>query len=333
MVPLATMRVLGVVLLGLATVACGESRAGGASASSTGGGGDGTNRGLDPALYDCRATAVPPRTSPVELACTLDASCPARLVVGHRAAGGELGVFAPENSLAAVRAAIAMGVDVIETDPRVTKDGVVVNVHDATLDRTTNGTGEVSETNFAAVSSLSLESAEYPGEFACERIPTIEDVLLAAKGKVHVLLDANKTNRVDLLVAAVQATDTLDWAIFDTDEVAKIDAALALEPRLLTMIRVADADELTAELAHFAAHPPTIVEVDSAPGYEAVAAQARAAGMRTMVNVFGLDLAAGLTDDPSAYGTVFDGPLDLVQTDRPDLVLRHLGRYAGTPKR
>jgi len=315
-------------------VACGEVKENGTTASGAGGAGGGLPiHGLDPAVFDCRAKAVPDRVTPVEPACALDASCPARLVVGHRAAGGELGVFAPENSLAAVRAAIAMGVDFIETDPRVTKDGVVVNVHDATVDRTTHGTGAVAELTFAEVSGLALDSAEYAGEFDCERVPTLEAVLLAAKGRAHVLLDANKTSRVELLVEVIQQTGTLDWAIFDTDEVAKIDAAIALEPKLRTMIRVKSKDDLASELTHFAAHPPTIVEVDSGPGYELVAQQARDGGYRTMVNVFGLDFAAGLANDPGVYAPVYEGPIDLAQTDRPDLLLRHLGRYPGSPRR
>ena len=57
--------------------------------------------------------------------------------------------------------------------------------------------------------------------------PTLEAVLSEARGKVHVLVDANKTDRVDLLVSAITSTDSLEWAIFDTSSVDKIDQALA----------------------------------------------------------------------------------------------------------
>jgi glycerophosphoryl diester phosphodiesterase len=319
------------LILILVLAACGaapDASMGNTGAGGGGGAGGGPSTVLDPGLFDCSAGAPPERTTNIPVTCLLDSTCAERFVVGHRAAGGELGVVAPENSLAAVRAAIAMGVDAIETDPRTTKDGVLVNLHDATVDRTTDGVGEVADLTFAELSALTLDAARYPGDFSCERVPSIEDVLLAARGKAHVLLDANKTDRIDLLVAAIQKTGTLDWAIVDTDEVAKIDAALALEPKVLTMIRVKSMAELDAELAHFEANPPAIVELDSAPGYEAIAAKARAAGHRTMVNVFGLDLAAKLSSDPSVYAPVFEAPIDLVQTDRPDLVLRHLGRFA-----
>jgi hypothetical protein len=52
-----------------------------------------------------------------------------------------------------------------------------------------------------------------------------------------VLVDANKTDRVDLLVAAIVAIDTLDWAVFDTSSLDKIDRALAIEPRLMIQPR------------------------------------------------------------------------------------------------
>ena len=51
----------------------------------------------------------------------------------------------PENTMEAFRAAIDIGIDQIETDIRVTKDGKLVLIHDATVDRTTNGTGLVEE--------------------------------------------------------------------------------------------------------------------------------------------------------------------------------------------
>ena len=101
-----------------------------------GSGGGGAAPVVDPALFDCTATRAPVRVAPTPFACATDPTCAAKLVCGHRGVGGELGVVAPEGSLAAVRAAIVLGVDYVETDPRPTKDGVLVNVHDTEVDRT-----------------------------------------------------------------------------------------------------------------------------------------------------------------------------------------------------
>lgn len=281
---------------------------------------------VDPSSFDCTATSAPERTTKVPVTCATDGACTDKLVSGHRGVGGELGVIAPEDTRAAVRAAIVLGIDFVETDPRPTKDGHLVNLHDPEVDRTTNGTGDASTLTLAEIQALTLEHPDYPGDFSCERVPTLEEILLEAKGKIHVLIDANKTDRVDLLVAAVQTTDTLDWAIFDTDSVEKIDQALALEPSLYTMVRVADEAELDTELAHFAAHPPVIAEVHSGGSPSELAPAIHAAGLHPLVDTFVTDLAAGLDGDPSHYAEIYDAGVDIAQSDRPDLVLRYLGK-------
>jgi glycerophosphoryl diester phosphodiesterase len=310
----------------VAIAACGETSPPGSGAAGPGGGGGAAAPPLDPARFDCTAPGVPERVSPIPVGCATDRQCTERLVSGHRGVGGEIGVIAPENTLSAVRAAIALGVDFIETDPRATQDGVLVNMHDTSVDRTTTGTGNVADMTLAEVQALGIRSEEYAGDFSCERVPAIVEVLEAARGRIHVLLDANKTDRVDLLVDAVHATDTLAWAIFDTDDVAKIDEALGLEPALLTMIRVANAAELDAELAHFAGHPPVIIELHDGALPEDMVPLVHGAGHRALLDTFVTDFAAGLENEPQHYDQVFATGIDIAQSDRPDLVLKYLGR-------
>lgn len=313
------MRALAIPCFALLLAACGASDADEKQA---------TKGGLpDVSEYDCQSVDSPPvRKNPIDTACATDRTCSERMVSGHRSAGGELGVLAPENTLSAVRAAVAIGSDFIETDPRTSKDGVLVNLHDPAVDRTTDGSGDAANLTLAELQALAIDGSKFQGDYACERIPTIEQVLALAKGRVVVLLDANKTDRVDLLVEAVHATDSLDWAIFDTDDTAKIQQALALEPKLHTMIRVADAAELDAELALFASHPPVLIELHDGADPKALAPAVHAAGHRVLYDVFGVDLAAKFGNDPEAYAPVFDSGVDVAQTDRPELVLRYLGR-------
>lgn len=314
----------------------GQGGSGGSTTTVAGGGGAGGTGGaapiLDPSLFDCTANKAPARINTIPITCATDPACTTRLVSGHRAAGGELGVIAPEDTVAAVRAAIVLGIDFVETDPRPTKDGVLVNLHDPTVDRTTDGSGDAEELTLAEIQALHLKTAEYPGDFSCERVPTLEEILAAAKGKVHVLVDANKTDRVDLLVGAIVATDTVDWAIFDTDSQDKIDEALALEPALHTMIRVATTDELDLEMAHFAAHAPVIVEVHGGADPEALVPAIHAAKNRALTDAFVTDVGAGLSDDPSLYDEMWAPGFDILQSDRPDLVLRNMGRWPPAPQ-
>jgi glycerophosphoryl diester phosphodiesterase len=281
---------------------------------------------LEPALFDCTATSPPERTSTTPIACGLDRTCRTPQVTGHRGAGGQLGRIAPENTLAAYRAAIALGVDFVETDPRPTADGVIVNIHDDTVDRTTDGTGVVDEMTFDEIRALHIDASTFPGDYGCETVPTLEEVLETCKGKVVVLVDANKTDRVDLLVEAIQNADAIDWALFDTSSVEKIDEALALEPSLHIMIRVDTVEQTEMQLDHFADNPPVIVEIDSAAPIPDIAAVVHERGGRTFTDVFAFDVVVNLDDDASHYGEIFTDAVDIVQTDRPDKVLEFLGR-------
>jgi glycerophosphoryl diester phosphodiesterase len=288
---------------------------------------------LDPRLFDCTspgaATKKATRAS-TTAACIRDPKCKGRFVAGHRGAGGDLGRIAPEDSLAAYRAAIAMGADLVETDPRPTADGVLVNVHDTTVDRIAEGTGEVAKMTLVDLQRLKLKTEKFQGDFTCERIPTFEDVLAQAKGGTMVLVDANKTDRVDLLVAAIQKTDTLDWAIFDTSDTKKIDDALKLEPRLLIQVRADQAAEVPALIAQYAAHPPVFVEI-SQTLFPTGANETHAAGLRALTNAFGADLGVRMGQDRATYPRLYDKGADALQTELPDEVLKSIGRTVPPP--
>jgi glycerophosphoryl diester phosphodiesterase len=104
---------------------------------------------------------------------------PGPWVVAHR--GGA--ALAPENTVAAFQQAKALGVDVLEMDLRITADGAVILLHDATVDRTTDGTGRVDEMTFARLQELDAghrfvdDSGAHPFRGAGVRVPTLRDVL------------------------------------------------------------------------------------------------------------------------------------------------------------
>ncbi len=282
---------------------------------------------LDPHSFDCTSLGgpdgglVPARASTVPLACALDRTCRTPQISGHRGAGGDLGALAPEDSLAAYRAAIALGIEYVETDPRPTADGVIVNLHDTTVDRTTDGRGSVDALSFAEVRALHLDTGKLAGDYSCEQVPTLVEILRTCKGRVVVLVDANKTDRVDLLVQAILDADALDWAIFDTSSLDKIDRALALEPRLQFMIRPGSVADITTQLDHFAPRVPSIVELG--PGERAAGAPVvHARGSRVLSDVFVEDGLAIVQHDLSGYARALDLGVDILQSDRPDLVLR-----------
>lgn len=93
------------------------------------------------------------------------------IIIGHRGASG----YAPEHTLPSYDRALAIGVDYIEQDLQMTSDGVLVTMHDPTLDRTTNGTGPVIERTLAEVKQLDAGSWFAP-EFAGTTVPTLREL-------------------------------------------------------------------------------------------------------------------------------------------------------------
>lgn len=93
-------------------------------------------------------------------------------IISHRGAAAQ----APENSLAAMRLAIAEGAEFVETDVRLTSDGEPVLMHDPRVDRTTNGTGRVAFLSLAEIRALDAGSWFDPS-FAGEPVPTLAEFI------------------------------------------------------------------------------------------------------------------------------------------------------------
>lgn len=137
-------------------------------------------------------------------------------VVAHRADY----TFAPENSLAALENAIFFGADIIETDVRLTKDGKVVIIHDATVNRTTTGTGEVCDMTLDELKRLRLKTNE--GNTTTHTIPTLEEFIQAANGRVYLYLDKagidlaehEQGHLVKVILDILRKQGALDRAIF-----------------------------------------------------------------------------------------------------------------------
>jgi len=101
-----------------------------------------------------------------------DAAMPYPRICAHRGFSS----IAPENSLPAFGAAIAMGAPEIELDVRFTKDGVPVSIHDGHLDRVSNGTGDVSDHTLAELRTLDF-SGKYANSLGGMTILTLDEVL------------------------------------------------------------------------------------------------------------------------------------------------------------
>lgn len=120
------------------------------------------------------------------------------IISGHR--GGREAHF-PENSLEGFQNVLNKMPAVFEIDPRLTKDSVVVLMHDATLDRTTNASGKLSDYTWAELQSVRLKDSE--GNVTDAKIPTLEEVIRWSIGKTVVNLD-KKDVPLDMIVDIIK---------------------------------------------------------------------------------------------------------------------------------
>jgi glycerophosphoryl diester phosphodiesterase len=128
---------------------------------------------------------------------------------GHRGASYD----APENTLSAFRLARDTGADGVELDVALSRDGVAVILHDATVDRTTDGTGAVADLTLAELKALDA-GAWFAPQFAGERIPTLAEVFQAVGPDmvVNVELKAMGIEPVALVATVVDCIDQHDMA-------------------------------------------------------------------------------------------------------------------------
>lgn len=239
---------------------------------------------------------------------------PMPFVVAHRGAGS----LAPENTLAAIRKGIELGVDFVEVDVRTTKDGELVLMHDDTVDRTTNGSGAVSDLAAEQIAALDA-GAKFSPEYAGERVPTFAQALDLCRGKVGIYIDP-KDVTVWRVIEMLRERGMVGQAVLYCEVMQALESK-GLEPKLAIMpgpgewLLVPGLAEVVAQGLK-ADYLDTHVIAWSAESVEG----AHRGGAKVCVDVM------GPTDNEEGWrGAVAIG-VDGMQTDRPDLLLRFLGR-------
>lgn len=150
------------------------------------------------------------------------------LIIGHRGAAG----LAPENTLVAIQAAQEWHVDGIEVDVHGSKDGVVVVIHDTTLDRTTNGSGVVGQTDWAEMQALDAGQYFSP-EFAGEPLPTLDQVLALGLYTVIEVKDIELyPNLVETIIQQIETYDAEDRVTIISFDPPAIQTVKELAPHL-----------------------------------------------------------------------------------------------------
>ena len=144
-------------------------------------------------------------------------------------------VACPENTLAAFQRALVEGADILETDLHLTADGVSVCIHDATVDRTTDGSGPVAAMTLDQIKSLSASYGR--PEFAAQRIPTLAELAALLPAGIALALEL-KTDRFleppvcRALVAELDRTGVRPQTVILSFSLPRIQAVQAIAPDL-----------------------------------------------------------------------------------------------------
>jgi glycerophosphoryl diester phosphodiesterase len=189
----------------------------------------------DMAMRSALVTAVLLSAAVVGQAQTADL----RLIAGATRVIAHRGGTGPDNTIAGCLRSIALGIPFLELDVQLTKDGKAVLIHDATVDRTTNGTGKVADLTFEQVRRFDAgvkyrDPAAPNRSFAGETIPTPREMLKAVGDRAVVLLEIHNEKEAEAVVDAIRAENAFQRAVVRNPNDALLMTVKRLDPRVMT---------------------------------------------------------------------------------------------------
>ncbi|GHO52150.1 glycerophosphodiester phosphodiesterase [Ktedonobacter robiniae] len=246
--------------------------------------------------------------------------------VAHR--GGAR--LAPENTLRAFRNALALEVDAVELDVQMSRDGQLVVFHDNTLERLTEGHGNLLDQDFAYLRSLNA-AAHFPSGWSeHEQIPTLREVLELVKGRAHVLLELKSSQRdgaygryprmVPAVLEDLQVMEMLDQVLLIAFDWELLAEAKQRQPEVETgLILSSEVWDVQAE-GWVAAACMRARELGSA--WIDIDHHLLTPGVAQIIRQEGLHLAAWTANTPEDIQHCQEVGVEALATDRPDLMLR-----------
>lgn len=234
-------------------------------------------------------------------------------VVVHRGAN----FLAPENTLPSARAALKYGAEWIELDVRKSKDGVLYNLHDETLDRTTDGHGPIHLVTSSEIERLDAGSWFGPA-FRGLKVPRIETMLDSLKGKANVFFDVKKGTPVADLVKLVRAKGFEKNSFFWFADAKMLPEFVKLAPEMKIKVNASDIEGIKKWQA---VCRPSYVEIEP----ENIT--------KELVNYCHkndiLVMAAIQNGNEGAYKKAIQAQPDLVNIDQPELWARVVAESKG----
>jgi glycerophosphoryl diester phosphodiesterase len=257
---------------------------------------------------------------------TMSAAAPemiAPLFAAHR--GGA--ALWPENSLLAFRNALALGADFLELDVHLSRDGEVMVIHDATLDRTTDGSGPVRERTAAELRALHLK--DRGGAPTAEPVPTLDEVVaLAATGQRQMLLEIKTDDRKRRYPGIEEKV----MAVLDRHRFTSFAIVMAFEGATWRRVREIRPDARAGALYSARALPAAAIEPElqalrqAGIGFVGLDQRLVTAEVARQARLAGLTLGVWTVNERDAIERFIGQGVGVVITDRPDLAKAALGR-------
>ena len=160
-------------------------------------------------------------------------------IVVHRGANA----LAPENTVASADSALAHGAVWVEVDVRPSKDGVLFNLHDETLDRTTDGHGRLADMLAADVRRLDAGSW-FSSQFKGVHVPTIAEMLDSLQGKAQVFFDVKRGTPIPTLVSLVREKGFTGKSFFWFADEQMLREFISLAPEMKIKVNAKDINRL-----------------------------------------------------------------------------------------
>ena len=256
------------------------------------------------------------------------------LVVCHR---GDWRNF-PENSIPAIESVIAMKADIVELDIQLTKDSVLVLMHDGTIDRCTTGKGRISELTYEEIQKHYLKTAHGTRCSLDLKVPTLREALEVCKDRIVINIDKGYNHYALVLAMAAEMGMTEQILIKGSSTLADIREKMsANKENLLYMPIITPSNPKSMEIfeGYIADDEPQLAyEIcwnKYTPEVETVMQRLIADGSKLWVNSLWNSLCGGLSDDVAwvtsaeeVYGKLVDMGATMIQTDRPEYLLDYL---------
>ncbi|GAC1616278.1 MAG: glycerophosphodiester phosphodiesterase family protein [Candidatus Acidiferrum sp.] len=231
------------------------------------------------------------------------------LMIAHRGASG----YAPENTMAAFRKALALGVTFIETDMQLSRDSRFVAIHDDTVNRTTNAQGAVHDMTLAELRKLDAGSW-FGSEFAGERIPTLEEILEFSKKHDTVFYLELKPS------GSWGGEHALIGAMRESGEIARC-VVISFEPSILANLRKIEPTLMTGLLHDGQIEQPLAKALEIGARQLAIRGDLVSPNLLTEARKNDLQVVCWTVNQPAHIRMLSEAGVDGIMSDYPDRLL------------